>query len=78
MRVLRDCYTSLTQRERQVMVLVVSGLLNKQIGGELGISEITVKAHRGKVMQRMKAASLADLVKMAARLRLAPAEITAA
>ena len=78
MRVLRDCYTSLTQRERQVMVLVVSGLLNKQIGGELGISEITVKAHRGKVMQKMKAASLADLVKMAAKLRLTPAEITAA
>jgi FixJ family two-component response regulator len=60
------------------MVLVVSGLLNKQIGGELGISEITVKAHRGKVMQKMKAASLADLVKMAARLRLTLAEITAA
>jgi FixJ family two-component response regulator len=78
MRGLRDCYTSLTQRERQVMVLVVSGLLNKQIGGELGISEITVKAHRGKVMQKMKAASLADLVKMAARLRLTPAQITAA
>lgn len=78
MRVLRDCYTSLTQRERQVMALVVSGLLNKQIGGELGISEITVKAHRGKVMQKMKATSLADLVKMAARLRLTLAEITAA
>jgi FixJ family two-component response regulator len=78
MRLLRDCYTSLTHRERQVMVLVVSGLLNKQIGGELGISEITVKAHRGKVMQKMKAQSLADLVKMAARLRLTPAEITAA
>jgi FixJ family two-component response regulator len=78
MRVLRDRYASLTQRERQVMALVVSGLLNKQIGGELGISEITVKAHRGKVMQKMKANSLADLVKMAARLRLTPAEITAA
>jgi FixJ family two-component response regulator len=78
MRALRDCYTSLTQRERQVMVLVVSGLLNKQVGGELGISEITVKAHRGKVMQKMKAASLADLVKIAARLRLTPAEISAA
>ena len=74
MRVLRDCYASLTQRERQVMALVVSGLLNKQVGGELGISEITVKAHRGKVMQKMKADSLADLVKMAARLRLAPAQ----
>ena len=78
MRVLRDCYASLTQRERQVMALVVSGLLNKQIGGELGISEITVKAHRGKVMQKMKADSLADLVKMAARLRPAPAAMTAA
>ena len=78
MRVLRDRYASLSQRERQVMVLVVSGLLNKQVGGELGISEITVKAHRGKVMQKMKADSLADLVKMAARLRLAPAAITAA
>jgi len=78
MRVLRDRYASLSQRERQVMALVVCGLLNKQIGGELGISEITVKAHRGKVMQKMKADSLADLVKMAARLRLAPAAITAA
>ena len=78
MRVLRDCYASLTQRERQVMALVVSGLLNKQVGGELGISEITVKAHRGKVMQKMKADSLADLVKIAARLRPAPAAMTAA
>jgi FixJ family two-component response regulator len=78
MRVLRDRYASLSQRERQVMVLVVSGLLNKQVGGELGISEITVKAHRGKVMQKMKADSLADLVKMAARLRPAPAAITGA
>jgi FixJ family two-component response regulator len=73
MRMLRDRYASLSQRERQVMVLVASGLLNKQVGGELGISEITVKAHRGKVMQKMKADSLADLVKMAVRLRLAPA-----
>ena len=68
MRVLRDRYASLSRRERQVMALVVSGLLNKQIGGELGISEITVKAHRGKVMQKMKADSLADLVRMAAKL----------
>jgi FixJ family two-component response regulator len=78
MRVLRDRYGSLSQRERQVMMLVVSGLLNKQVGGELGISEITVKAHRGKVMQKMKADSLAELVKMAARLRPAPTEVTAA
>lgn len=78
MRVLREYYLSLSQRERQVMALVVSGLLNKQIAGELGISEITVKAHRGKVMQKMKANSLADLVKMAARLRLTSAAITAA
>ena len=78
MRVLRDRYASLSQRERQVMALVVSGLLNKQIGGELGISEITVKAHRGKVMQKMKADSLADLVRMAAKVRPAPAAMTAA
>ena len=67
-RELRDRYASLTPRERQVMALVVSGLLNKQVGGELGISEITVKAHRGQVMQKMKANSVADLVKMAGRL----------
>ena len=68
-RELRNRYVLLTPRERQVMALVVSGLLNKQIGGELGISEITVKAHRGQVMQKMKADSLAALVKMAAKLR---------
>jgi FixJ family two-component response regulator len=70
-RALRDRYASLSRREREVMALVVSGLLNKQVGGELGISEITVKAHRGKVMRKMKAGSLADLVNMAATLRLA-------
>ena len=73
MQVLRDCYALLTRREGEVMALVVSGLLNKQVGGELGISEITVKAHRGQVMQKMKAASFADLVKKAARLGLASA-----
>ena len=78
MRVLRERYSSLSQRERQVMALVVSGLLNKQVAGELGISEITVKAHRGKVMQKMKAASLADLVKIAARLCLTPGVVKAA
>jgi FixJ family two-component response regulator len=72
-RALRDCYTSLTRREREVMALVVSGRLNKQVGGELGVSEITVKTHRGNVMRKMKADSLADLVNMAARLRPAPA-----
>jgi FixJ family two-component response regulator len=72
MSVLRDCYASLSTRERQVIELVVSGLLNKQVSGELGISEITVKAHRGQVMQKMKADSLADLVRMAGRLGLAP------
>jgi FixJ family two-component response regulator len=73
MRALRDCCASLTGRERQVMALVVSGLLNKQVGGELGISEITVKAHRGRVMRKMKADSLPNLVEMAARLRAAGA-----
>ena len=68
--VLRSCCASLTPREREVMALVVSGLLNKQIGGELGISEITVKAHRGQVMRKMKAGSLPALVTMASRLGL--------
>jgi FixJ family two-component response regulator len=73
MRALRDRYASLTSRERQVMALVVSGRLNKQVGNDLGISEITVKAHRGSVMRKMEADSLADLVTMGTRLRLGPA-----
>jgi FixJ family two-component response regulator len=73
LRVLWSAYASLTPREREVMALVVSGLLNKQVGGELGISEITVKAHRGQVMRKMKADSLPELVTMAARLGLRPA-----
>ncbi|HEY1598819.1 MAG TPA: response regulator [Pirellulales bacterium] len=74
MRQLRQRLAALTPREREVMDLVVSGLLNKQVGTELGISEITVKAHRGKVMEKMQADSIADLVKMAERLRLATAQ----
>ena len=70
LRELLDRHASLSPRERQVMALVVSGLLNKQVGGELGISEITVKAHRGQVMRKMKADSLADLVIMVASLGL--------
>jgi FixJ family two-component response regulator len=72
-RALRDRYGSLSHREQQVMGFVVSGLLNKQIGGELGISEITVKAHRGHLMRKMQAHSLAELVRMADGLHLAPA-----
>ena len=70
MRVLRSSYASLTPREREVMALVVSGLLNKEVGGELGISEITVKAHRGQMMRKMKADSLPALVNMVATLGL--------
>lgn len=69
-RALQRCYASLSCRQRQVMAFVSSGLLNKQVGVELGISEITVKAHRGQVMQKMHAESFSDLVKMAAKLGL--------
>ena len=68
LRPLRECLASLTPREREIMALVVSGLLNKQIAAELGISEITVKAHRGRVMRKMRVDSLADLVRVAAAL----------
>ena len=74
LKTLRESYESLTPREQEIMRLVVAGMLNKQIGLKLGISEITVKAHRGKVMQKMKADSLAGLVKIAVRLGLAPAK----
>jgi len=70
MRHLRARFASLSRREQEVMALVVSGRLNKQVGGDLGISEITVKAHRGRMMRKMSAASLPDLVMMAARLRV--------
>lgn len=73
LREVRERYASLSRREREVMALVVSGMLNKQVGGELHISEITVKAHRGKVMRKMNASSLADLVKIAAALRTSAA-----
>ena len=75
MQELRERYASLTPRERDVMTLVVSGLLNKQVAGDLGITESTVKAHRGQVMQKMKANSVADLVKMTARLHPSAAPI---
>jgi FixJ family two-component response regulator len=71
LRILQGRYASLSKREREVMDLVVTGLLNKQVGGKLGISEITVKAHRGKMMEKMQARSLADLVNMSARLESA-------
>jgi FixJ family two-component response regulator len=80
MQELCDCYASLTRRKREVLALVAAGLLNKQVGGELGISEITVKAHRGQVMVKMKANSFAELVQMAGILGLAhtrPKEKTA-
>ena len=72
MRALQDSYATLSQREREVMALVVAGRLNKQVGGELGISEITVKAHRGKMMRKMRVRTLPDLVRLAVRLSISP------
>ncbi|MEA2723021.1 MAG: hypothetical protein QOH59_792 [Gemmatimonadales bacterium] len=74
LRELRECYASLTPRERQVLELVVSGRLNKQAAAELGTSEITIKVHRARVMAKMRAASLPDLVNRAAKLKLRPAD----
>lgn len=74
LRELRECYASLTPREREVLELVISGRLNKQAAAELGTSEITIKVHRGRVMAKMHATSLPDLVNRAARLKLRPAE----
>jgi FixJ family two-component response regulator len=74
---LRGCYESLSRREREVMALVVDGRLNKQVGGELGISEITVKAHRGKLMRKMQAHSFADLVRKVITLRVGQGEFFA-
>jgi FixJ family two-component response regulator len=74
LRELRECYASLTPREQQVLELVISGRLNKQAAAELGISEITIKVHRGRIMAKMRATSLPDLVNRAAKLKLRPAE----
>jgi FixJ family two-component response regulator len=74
LRELRECYALLTPREQQVLALVISGRLNKQAAAELGTSEITIKVHRGRVMAKMRATSLPDLVNRAAKLRLRPAE----
>ncbi|RVA63423.1 DNA-binding response regulator, partial [Mesorhizobium sp. M7A.F.Ca.CA.001.08.2.1] len=73
LQALRDDQATLSRREREVMALVTSGLMNKQVGFQLGISEITVKAHRGRMMQKMKAGSLAELVNMSAKLGSASA-----
>lgn len=75
LRGLRERHASLSEREREVMALVVAGLLNKQVGSQLGISEITVKAHRGKVMRKMQAESFADLVHMASHLDITPPKV---